>query len=274
MRLTNRILLNAWIAAATLFGIGSFDEAIAGAGTRLSAPRLKPQYAKMDKMPVKKPTRIARLEGAAIHHEALEIPMCGYWPSKEQLKFRALEAASAIDPSVPIKAKVTTLSDGTKLDSLKDEALFDDNLKRLVPGTATADLTNGFVKETVLKAFAQMDCLEYAALGANTYTAPDIFKPLNFGGKNVVSGATAEKNGPVLNLTIGGRIYYINMTLPGLLPTSHNVVVVSNGQKVLAIDPRSDDTWQLHMKLPYHQYFSWSKLTHTRGKMPTAKNGV
>jgi|AGTN01.2.fsa_nt_gi hypothetical protein len=120
-----------------------------------------------------------------------------------------------------------------------------------------------------------MDCLEYTDLGANTYTATDNFKPLSFGGKNVVSGATSQKDGPILNLTIGGRIYYINMTLPGLQSTSHNVVVVSNGEKVLAIDPRTDDTWLLQMRLPYHQYFSWSKLTHTRGqKVEPTKGGV
>lgn len=191
------------------------------------------------------------------------------------MKFRALSAASAVDPSVPLKAKVTSLADGTKLDSLKDDALFDADLKRRIPGTAPADLTNGYVNETVLKAFVKMDCLEYADLGANSYTATDNFKPLSFGGKNVVAGATSAKDGPILNLTIGGRIYYINMTLPGLQPTSHNVVVVSNGEKVLAIDPRTDDTWQLHMRLPYHQYFSWSKLTHTRGqKVEPNKGGV
>lgn len=304
MRLSKIDLLNTGIAAAALIGLCFEHPVHAGASTRSSvhhagtsskssvqqaAPRsrsrvlamkpsvitLKPQVAKMGKMPAKRRARIARLEGAAIHHEELHIPMCGYWPSKEQLKFRALSAASAIDPSVPLKAKVTTLADGTKLDALKDDALFDADLKRRIPGTAPADLTNGYVNNTVLKAFAKMDCLEYAALGANSYTATDNFKPLSFGGKNIVSGATAEKDGPILNLTIGGRIYYINMTLPGLQPTSHNVVVVSNGEKVLAIDPRTDDTWQLHMRLPYHQYFSWSKLTHTRGlKIEPSKGGV
>lgn len=293
MRLSTRVLPNIWIATAACFFLSVDGPAQAGASTRSSVQQsvagtrssvvsvkstgiiLKQQVPKMGKMPAKRRTRIARLEGAAVHHEELEIPICGYWPTKEQLKFRALSAASAIDPSVPLKAKVTKLADGTLLDSLKDDALFDENLKRMIPGTAPADLTNGYVKETVLKAFVKMDCLEYTALGANSYTATDIFKPLSFGGKNVVSGATSQKDGPILNLTIGGRIYYINMTLPGLEPTSHNVVVVSNGQKVLAIDPRTDDTWQLNMRLPYHQYFSWSKLTHTRGqKNESAKSGV
>jgi hypothetical protein len=165
-------LVNTGIAAAALIGLGFEESAHAGTSTRSSVQHaakstspsalamrpsfvsLKSQVPKMGKMPPKR-RRIARLEGAAVHHEELQIPMCGYWPTKEQLKFRALSAASAVDPTVPLKAKVTSLADGTKLDSLKDDALFDADLKRRIPGTAPVDLTKGYVNDTVLKAFAK-----------------------------------------------------------------------------------------------------------------------
>jgi hypothetical protein len=173
----------------------------------------------------------------------------------------------AVDRSVFLKGRLTQLEDGTKIASLKDSDFFNGSLKRLVPEPATANITDGYVRDVVYKAFVSMNCLEFTALGCNYYSAPDNYKALMAGGRNIVVGASDSMamTSPTIHLTIRGRQYGVAMDLPGLNRSSHNVLVCTDGQHVLAIDPRTHDSWRLIAsfgnKVPD---FSWSKLTHIK----------
>jgi len=191
---------------------------------------------------------------------------------EEIARLRALAARSGIAESVAFKGRVQVLADGTKLDRLKDRELFADSPRRLIPETATADLTQGFVKDNVLKAFAKMDCLEFTALGANYYTAPDFYHSLTYGGRNIVVGAKSLEAGPTLGLIIGGHLRNFDMTLPGLNALSHNVLIVTDGRHVLAIDPRTHDAWWLRASAG--PYKAWEKLLHKKTICVQTKNGV
>lgn len=170
-----------------------------------------------------------------------------------------------VQRNIPLKGKVTELEDGTKVASLHDNDFFTGGQRRLLPEAAAADINEGFIKEQILKAFAQMNCLEFAALGGNTYTAPDNYSPLKSGGKPIVIGASDELWSPSIKLYLNGKQYGVSMDLPGMNKYSHNVLVVTDGQHVLSIDPRTHDTWKLMVAVSKKQKrpeFNWQKLAH------------
>jgi hypothetical protein len=170
-----------------------------------------------------------------------------------------------VQRTIPLKGKVTELDDGTKIASLHDNDFFTGGQRRLLPEAAAADINEGFIKDQILKAFAQMNCLEFAALGGNTYTAPDNYTSLKSGGKPIVIGASEELWSPSIKLFLNRKQYGISMDLPGMNKYSHNVLVVTDGQHVLAIDPRTHDTWKLMAAVAKKQKgpeFNWQKLGH------------
>lgn len=176
--------------------------------------------------------------------------------------------ANVVDKNVTLKANVTKLENGTLIASLKDNELF---TRGLLPEAAAVDVSDKFVHDAVYKAFLKMTCLESAALGGNYYTAPDEYKAFKADSKTVVVGAANEFWSPVVRLKLNGKEYPICMDLPGMSKGTKNVLLVHDGEHVLALDPRTGDSWKLMAvttsKLPD---FSWWKLTHTK-KMPITK---
>ncbi len=185
--------------------------------------------------------------------------------SNTDVRLRSLPPQmDTVQRTIPLKGKVTELEDGTKIASLHDNDFFTGGQRRLLPEAAAADLNEGFVKDQILKAFAQMNCLEFASLGGNTYTAPDNYTSLKSGGKPIVIGASDEFWSPSIKLFLNGKQYGISMDLPQMNKYSHNVMVVTDGQHVLAIDPRTHDTWKLMaaVKKQKRTEFNWQKLGH------------
>lgn len=170
-----------------------------------------------------------------------------------------------VSRTIPLKGKVTQLEDGTKLASLKDEEFFTGGSKRLLPEAAACDVTDLYVKDQVLKSFAEMNCLEFTTLGGNQYTAPDSYGSLKADGKNIVVGTGDDLSTPSIKLSLNGRQYGVSMDLPGKNKYSQNVLVVTDGQHILALDPRTHDTWKLmasfSKKTPE---FDWEKLSHIK----------
>jgi hypothetical protein len=263
-----------WVLAsvALLCPLAMFVPSAAGTGN--PDIKLKAQVPQAAPLPSCRSKKAARLEGKAEIRRAVSNFELRQAASRlrskvtqDELMLKAIYPLMAVDRSVPLKGKLTELADGTKLAALKDDGLFERDLKRLVQETATVDLSDAYVQRTVYKAFVQMDCLEFAALGANYYTAPDFYKSFQYGGRNIIIGASDNLKSPVLKLTIAGHIYEVTMELPGLNRSSHNVVVVTDGQHVLCIDPRTYDTWKLLLSFTNSQTkLSWLKLEHTRGK--------
>jgi len=170
-----------------------------------------------------------------------------------------------VSRTIPLKGKLTQFEDGTKLASLKDDEFFNGGPKRLLPEAAACDVNDLYVKEQVLKSFAEMNCLEFTTLGGNQYTAPDLYGSLKADGKNVIVGAADDLWTPTIKLSLNGRQYAVAMDLPGKSKNSHNVLVVTDGQHILALDPRTHDTWKLmasfSKKTPE---FDWEKLSHIK----------
>lgn len=168
-----------------------------------------------------------------------------------------------VDKVIPLAAKVTQLAGGIKVDALKDADFF--NGGNLLPTAAAVNVTDGYVKNTVLKAFTDMTCLEFAALGGNYYTAPDLYSAFKVNGKAVVVGASDQAFSPTVNITINGKQAAVAMDLPGMSRHSKNVLLVTDEQHVLAMDPRTKDTWKLCTQMSKGApEFHWWKLTHEK----------
>lgn len=170
-----------------------------------------------------------------------------------------------VSRTIPLQGRLTQLEDGTKLASLHDEDFFNGGPKRLLPEAAACDVTDLYVKDQVLKSFAEMNCLEFTTLGGNQYTAPDSYGSLKADGKNVVVGSADEEQTPTIKLSLNGRQYGVAMDLPGKSKYSHNVLVVTDGQHILALDPRTHDTWKLMASFTHRTpEFDWEKLSHIK----------
>ncbi len=169
-----------------------------------------------------------------------------------------------VDRNVTLKTRLTQLEDGTKITSLKATDFFNGS-NRLLPEAAALDLKEGFVHDTVYKAFLKMDCLEFSALGSNYMTANSNYKTFKAGDKTIIIGASDQFWNPVIKLQINGKEYGISMDLPGISKNSKNVLLVTDGNHILAIDPRTLDTWKLVTTFtPKSADFSWWKLTHIK----------
>jgi len=132
-------------------------------------------------------------------------------------------------------------------------------------GKGTADVTNAFIKKTVLQAFVKMTCLETAELGSNYYTAADRYLPLKANGKTLALSASSGFLVPVIRIRLNGRFYNVGVDLPDLSSSRRTVYLVTDGKNVLAIDPATYDIWKLNAKFKKQNTdFEWLKLTHTK----------
>ncbi|HEY9714783.1 MAG TPA: hypothetical protein V6C72_15045 [Chroococcales cyanobacterium] len=168
-----------------------------------------------------------------------------------------------VNRTISLSAKHTELSGGVDIAALKDEDFF--NGGNLLAQAAAVDVHEGYVKDQVYKAFLDMNCLEFTDLGANYYTAGNSYKPFKSDGKTIVVGAADDSFAPSVRININGKPCNICMDLPGMSRASKNALLVSDGQHILAIDPRTKDTWKLvttfTKKAPD---FSWTKLEHVK----------
>lgn len=193
--------------------------------------------------------------------------------SAVKLKLQELQPKLAsIDRT--LKGGITKLEDGTLIASLHDEQFFDGS-KKLISQVAGCDLSDNFLKGAIHNAFIEMTCLEFAALGANYLTAGDVYKPFLADGKPVLISASEDVwASPTAKIPINGQDYKVSMMLPGINKHSHNVALITDGQHVLALDPRKNDAWKLVpvFKSNGQAEFNWWKLTHIKkASVPTGK---
>lgn len=164
-----------------------------------------------------------------------------------------------------LKGNATKLSDGTLIASLHENDFFSGS-RKLVPRAAGCDVSDKFIKAAVHRTFLKMTCLEFAALGANYLTVNEVYKPFLSDDKPVVIGVSDDVETPSAKIAINGKEYNVPMDLPNVAKYSKNVLLLTNGQQVIAVDPRKDDVWKL---MPAFNdkgkaEFNWWKLTHTK----------
>jgi hypothetical protein len=164
-----------------------------------------------------------------------------------------------IDEQVALKGNATHLEGGV----LKDEANFAPG--KFYQDPMSAELSDNFVHDHLYKAFLKMTCLEMAELGGNYYTAPNSYKPFVANGKPIISGASDDSYSPVVDMKLNGREYGVPIKLPEMAKGTKNVLLATDGLHVIAIDPRTTDTWRLRPNFDKSKAeFNWHKLNHKK----------
>jgi len=175
--------------------------------------------------------------------------------ARNEFKLNALKLSNGIqsvDRNVILKGRVTDSESDPKLLSEK----------------GVTNVPDSYVRDTVLKAFVRMTCLETADLGSNYYTAADRYVPLKAHGKTVALAASSDFLTPVIDVRINGHFYNVSVDLPGLTANRRTVLLITDGRNILAIDPGTYDVWKMNAAFNKRGAdFSWKKLTHYKGPL-------
>lgn len=171
-----------------------------------------------------------------------------------------------VDSDFPLSGKITQLDNGVSINSLHDGDFFNRSRGTLTQ-TAAVDISDEYVKNVIHKAWLKMNCLETGAVGATHYSAPIFYKAIKSGGKPVAVGAGSDLLSPTAELKLNGKIYKVAMDLPHISPNTRNVMLITDDKNVLAVDPRTSETWKLcanfAKKVPE---FNWWKLGRQKGR--------
>ena len=142
-----------------------------------------------------------------------------------------------------------------------------DGKVHLLSEKGTMDIPEGTVKDVLLKALLEMNCMETAELGSNSYTGPGKFMPLMANKKTVALPATSDFNAPTIRVKLNGRYYSVSVDLPDLAGEKRTVFLFTDGQCILAVDAASYDVWKLKANLEKRvPEFNWQKYTHIKKK--------
>lgn len=167
---------------------------------------------------------------------------------------------------IVLSSRVTKLDNGTSILNLADGAFFNRS-RGMLTQTAAVDVSDNYVKDCVKKAFLKMNCLEMTTLGATHYSAASSYKAIKSGGTPIAVGGGNDLTCPIAELKLNGKMHKVPMDLPHISPNSKNVLLVTDGRHVLAVDPRTNDTWKLcanfSRKIPD---FNWWKLGRQKGR--------
>jgi hypothetical protein len=173
--------------------------------------------------------------------------------NRDQARYRMLEVPNRI---VTVDRNVT-LKGG----------LSDFGSANLLAQKATADVQSDYVNKTVHKAFVRMTCLETAELGSNYQTAENRWYPLLASGRTVAIGASQDFLTPSISVKINERFYNVAIDLPDIGSTKRTVFLLTDGSHIVAIEPNSEDMWNLVGDFKHSEpTFSWKKLSHIHKK--------
>lgn len=176
---------------------------------------------------------------------------------------------TSVSRETTLSANITQLDNGVSLTTLKDGALFNRS-RGMLTQTAVVDVSEAYTKDAVKRAFLKMNCLEMTTVGATHYSAPSFYKNITANGKPVAVGGGSDLLCPIAELKINGKIHKVPMDLPHISANSRNVLLVTDGKHILAIDPRNNDAWKLcanfSKKIPD---FNWWKLGRQKGRKIT-----
>lgn len=129
------------------------------------------------------------------------------------------------------------------------------------------------IPKIVKECFADMTCLETAEIGSNVTNADRRWVPIK------VSGATAAlamdgRQNPAFRAIVNGRSYRFFVVLPGLRPGPRKILLVTDSEKICAVDVENMDTWLLRMgRAPDGRVVSakWYKLEHDKSLLEKNK---
>lgn len=200
---------------------------------------------------------------------ASSAPLKGAVKKAEPKKLVALfpnQDTMLVAQEVTLSSRVTKLDNGASILNLQDGAFFN-RTRGMLTQTAAVDVSDNYVKDCVKKAFLKMNCLEMTGLGATHYSAPNSYKAIKSGGTPIAVGGGSDLTCPFAELKLNGKVYKVPMDLPSISANSKNVLLVTDERHVLAIDPRTNDTWKLcsnfSRKIPD---FNWWKLGRQKGR--------
>lgn len=124
----------------------------------------------------------------------------------------------------------------------------------------------------VKECFSDMNCLETAEIGSNVTNANQRWMPLMVYGKAAAFGMkTSDPGHPAFKARVNGRMYTFDVVLPDMAQGLRKVLLVTNMEKICAVDVDSFDTWLLRMtKAKDGRILTarWYKLTHVKPHVP------
>lgn len=133
--------------------------------------------------------------------------------------------------------------------------------KKFQPLRGTSDKYVAKEKKVLYKGFLAMNCLEFNELGANYLTAER-----NYRGAGIKYGVSSRAGGSMsadTTVNFGGRDHVVQLALPGF--RGGQVFLYTNDQHLLAIDPRTYDTWLWQPSSNMSDAGAlWKKLTHRK----------
>jgi hypothetical protein len=138
-------------------------------------------------------------------------------------------------------------------DNNKDIPLLEVNDRRLLPLIVT-------------ECFSDMNCLETAEIGSNVTNAANSWMPLMVHGRSAAFGIDGHAN-PAFKAVVNGRSYNFDVILPDLQAGLRKVLLLTNKEKICAVDVDSFDTWLLRLQPAKDGRITsarWYKLTHVK----------
>ncbi len=146
-------------------------------------------------------------------------------------------------------------------------SITDSGTENLLAEKGTTDVTSDYLHKTVRQAFIKMTCLETADLGSNYNTAEAKWLPLIANGRTVTIGAASGFTAPIISVKLNGRFYNVSVDLPELSSSRRTVFLMTDGAKIVAIDPASGDVWLMIANIKEKTAdFHWKKLHHRKDK--------
>lgn len=210
-------------------------------------------------------------ESSHLYHEAKAL-FEQYDPKSPFLKACVDQLGSAFKMQTPRLAperrKLVGMTQVDQAITLKGNV--NDDGVRMAGEKAILDVDKKFINDSVHQCFVEMTCLETAEIGSNSTNAKNRWVPLMAYGKTAAMTATDDFFSPVIKVRINGKPYNINVVLPGLSSSQRTVLLVTDGEKIAAIDPGTNDVWLLEMKLKPNSNkgdFNWKKLLHQKSKI-------
>jgi len=260
---------NVRLAAECFKKAGDFLEAIAGQEQFLGQARYAEAQSRM---------LLGQTDAASHLYQAAIDIMQEYDPLSPYLK-GALDTLKKLNPALSGKvardeARLKALTNPTQIMIVDREVRLkgriNDSGVRLSAEKATSDVESGYVRNTVHQAFLKMTCLETAELGSNYNTAQARWLPLLANGKTASVTTNSDLNTPSISVKLNGRPYNVLVELPEMSANRRTVFLLTDGSKIIAIDPSTEDVWLMMAKFGGVKgpNFSWKKLNHHKDKRP------
>jgi tetratricopeptide (TPR) repeat protein len=221
---------------------------------------------------------LGQADAAAHLYQAAIDTFQQYDPLNPYLK-GALDSLKKLKPALKGKvdrdeARLKALANPTQImivdRDVKLKGRISDTGARLSAEKATSDVESGYVRNTVHQAFLKMTCLETAELGSNYNTAQAKWMPLLANGHTASLTTSSDLNTPSISIKLNGRLYSVLVELPEMSANRRTVFLLTDGSKVIAIDPSTEDVWLMCAKFGNVKGpdFSWKKLNHHKDKRP------